>query len=103
MGIEKKSIIKSVRLKPSTYDIVLNYAGKGFNQKFENIIACCYKDLPVLHEKIEAKKKELADLEEQLNRKRHIIQDLDDLKFCLLRVFSIKNKIDEHQKGEDEE
>lgn len=103
MEIEKKSITKSVRLKPSTYDIVSNYAGKGFNQKFENIIACCYKDLPVLHEKIKTRKEELAALEELINRKRHILEDLDDLKYCLLRVFAVKNKIDEHQKGEDEE
>lgn len=61
MTLAKKDIAKSVRLTQEVFDYVNAAPGKGFNDKFENII-------------LEAKrgesdrKKELAELEKQIKR-----------------------------------
>lgn len=61
MILAKKDIAKSVRLTQEVFDYVNAAPGKGFNDKFENII-------------LEAKrgesdrKKELAELEKQIKR-----------------------------------
>ena len=61
MTLAKKEIAKSVRLTQEVYDYILDAAGNGFNDKFENII-------------LEAKRgesdreKQIAQLEKEIKR-----------------------------------
>lgn len=75
-----KDITKCVRMTQDTYDFIMTFEGKGFNQKFEN--ACYYFanakdyleiDLAELKEEIVKTRGELIDIK----RLRRHLDDFD--------------------------
>lgn len=36
--MEKKTIAKSIRMKPSIYEFINSHSGDGFNEKFETVV-----------------------------------------------------------------
>ena len=80
----KKSISKSIRLSQEVYDYIDGYAGKGFNQKFENIILFAKrtekdkcKHIAKLDADIEKRQKELSVLLDRLRELHSRINAID--------------------------
>lgn len=77
-----KSISKSVRLTEEVHGYIMEMPGKGFNEKFENII--------LEAKKTEAQRKEhLAVLTEQINEKRCELNNLFYAKRYLAKYFDL--------------
>lgn len=86
MMTEKKTYSSSIRYTKTVKDYIQNYHGKGFNQKFENIIL----------DAMEGEKKRQASLarldslisqrQEKLLRINQYIQDLDRAALQLVRL-----------------
>lgn len=79
----KKSISKSIRISEEVFGYIDNVPGKGFNEKLENIILTAKAEEP-------KREKNLADLEQQVERERRSLyrlleqrRDLDEF----FRVF----------------
>ena len=64
-----KSISKSVRLTEEVNALIEAAPGKGFNEKFENIILRAHKHEPEL-------KKRLSDLNEQVEKEQRKLYEL---------------------------
>lgn len=84
MANQKKSISKSVRISEEVYSYIDSAPGKGFNEKFENIILDAQRTES-------DRKKELARLERQIREARQELSKLlshdRDLK-DFFRIFS---------------
>jgi hypothetical protein len=66
-----KNISKSIRISEEVFDYIDHAPGKGFNEKFENIILSAKKDES-------ERKKRIAELDEQIQLKRCDLQNLFD-------------------------
>lgn len=84
--ISKKNIAKSIRLSDQVFEYINNYEGKGFNEKFENIILFALQteedrrnrihDLEQIIKKLEAKKM-VAESELSSSKKNYAAQLLE--------------------------
>lgn len=66
-----KSISKSIRLSENVYGYIMKAPGKGFNEKFENIILQAQEEEPAL-------KKRLAELNRDVDREQRKLYQLFD-------------------------
>lgn len=83
---EKKSVAKSIRLTQELYDFISNYKGDGFNEKFSNIIAFCFKKEKELNKVIAQRTKELEDLNTKIAEKRNLLSSLNQLEDIINRA-----------------
>lgn len=86
---EKKSVAKSIRLTQELYDFISKYKGDGFNEKFSNIIAFCFKKEKELNKVIAQRTKELEDLNTKIAEKRKLLTTLNQLESAINRAISI--------------
>lgn len=89
----KKSILKSVRLSQEVYDYIDNFAGEGFNQKFENIILYARRSEKNRHLRIK-------QLDADIKKKEQEYLDLRDvIKSLRYRVSSLERNFDMIESG----
>ena len=66
-----KNNIRSFRYSDKVANILNDFEGKTFNQKFENLILHCF-------DKLETRKIELENIEKRLKEKREQLYNLDN-------------------------
>lgn len=64
-GKEKKTIIRSVRITQTVYDIVDNFEGNGFNEKFQNLILYCFKEKDKVRDDVQKAQEHFKNTEKQ--------------------------------------
>ena len=69
----KKSNIRSMRFSDEMIEIIEAQAGETFTAKFEALVTRCMWELP-------AKEKELAGIQEQIQRERKNLRYIQDTK-----------------------
>lgn len=91
---------KSVRLSDEALAIVEGAEGKGFNDKFENLIFAYKKTIPqrqaqleAINKRIEKKKKELETLQAQESKVRSLVIDLEVIANLIPRVAKSLNNV----------
>lgn len=72
----QKNNIRSIRFSDELAELIDRQIGDTFTAKFENLVTRCVWELP-------AKEAELKRLEEEIQRKREKLKDLDAL-YCKL-------------------
>lgn len=89
----KKSIAKSVRLTQEVYDYIVQSAGNGFNEKFENIILEAKtgeskrkKEIARLDKEIEKLRKKEALLFDQYDTLSYFFRDFINVQHILERL-----------------
>ena len=94
----KKNLSKSIRLTQEVYDYIDQAPGKGFNEKFENII---------LEAKTGAaeRKKTLADLDERIKEEQRYLKNLFEryrhLNEFFSRVMHLMHEVDSLERALD--
>lgn len=91
----KKSIQKCIRLSEEVFGYIDKAEGKGFNEKFENIILLsqrdekrCRESLDMLNKQIEAKRKQLHEIGDK-------IVALDHVYMLRWKILEIESEIDD--------
>lgn len=108
-----KTVSKSVRMTEEVYGYVMETPGKGFAEKFENMVLTAYKRIPELNEKIGRLEKELEVKRLDLYHMMDANRDLDSffrmyrgmygqLEQMRLRLDSVSACIPEDMEGEKE-
>lgn len=88
-----KNNMKCVRLEDEILNIVEKCKGNGFNEKFENLVIEYHKSVPErekylanLEQQIQAKLKNLSDIENRINGLRNLEFSLDNLRRDILKI-----------------
>lgn len=69
---EKKVNMKSIRFTNTVKEIIENFSGNGFNEKFENLILHCMNELPEIETSINYYNKEIE-------KRKNDIKNFDSL------------------------
>jgi len=88
-----KSIQKSVRMTDEVYAVVSAQKGKGFNEQFEYLVLKYKYAEKKLNQSIADKQKVLDNLENQINDKRRLLQDLQRIEYSLKSLLHICDSI----------
>ena len=79
-----KNNIRSIRFSDDTLEAIEAQVGRNFTEKFENMVTRCLWELPaaeqklnVLEGKIQDKRKQLIQLEEQIRKLKTLGSQLD--------------------------
>lgn len=91
--MEKKTIAKSIRMKPSIYEFINSHSGDGFNEKFETVVRRYSLDSKKLVEENRYLMLENGKLNEMIYEKRKLLDQLSNLENDLRTVF-FQTKID---------
>lgn len=78
---ERKCHSKSVRMTPTVLSYIENHPGNGFNDKFQNIVLFCMKQLPELEKKIKEREDYLKDLDSRLKKHKELFKFLQDVSY----------------------
>ncbi len=88
-----KNNMKCVRMDDEILQIVEKVKADGFNAKFENLVLEYHKSIPErekylanLEQQIQAKLKNLSDIEKRINGLRNLEFSLDNLRRDILRI-----------------
>lgn len=95
--MEKKTIAKSIRMKPSIYEFINSHSGDGFNEKFETVVRRYSLDSKKLVEENRYLILENAKLNEMIYEKRNLLDQLCNLENDLRTVFFQIKKLDENK------
>ena len=63
-----KTITKSVRLSGDVYALIESCEGKNFSDRLENLVRCCYRDIPEKKKKLEFLDRAVKRRSEQCSR-----------------------------------
>ena len=110
----KKNLSKSIRLSQEVFDYINQAPGKGFNEKFENIIleaksgeAERRKILADLDERIKEEQRYLKDLFERyrhlnvfFSRVMHLMHEVDSLEKALDKAMNLRQSDNEEKENE---
>lgn len=70
--MSKKNNLKSVRISDEVMQYILNFAGEGFNQKFENLVLFCMKEE-------DEKRALIRSLDDQIEDRKRILDKFSRL------------------------
>ncbi len=90
---EKKEYSRSIRMTNTVKEFVELQEGKGFNEKFENMVLFCKKNMPDLEKKIEEKELELQEKIKKIQKYQSLLIDLERTQKELESVFNSINRI----------
>ena len=96
-NMEKKTIAKSIRMKPSIYEFINSHSGDGFNEKFETVVRRYSLDSKKLVEENRCLILENAKLNEMIYEKRNLLDRLCNLENDLRTVFFQIKKLNENK------
>ena len=88
-----KNIAKSVRMTDEIYATVMKQNGNGFNEKFETLVRHYIFDEKELFKRITDRTEQLNRLEDEINKKRELLQKLRSIEVSvnnLLRICDTK-------------
>lgn len=94
--MEKKTIAKSIRMKPSIYEFINSHSGDGFNEKFETVVKRYSLDSKKLVEENRYLMLENGKLNEMIYEKRKLLDQLSNLENDLRTVFFQIKKLAEN-------
>lgn len=101
-NVEKKSMQRSIRMKPSIYEYVEEHDGDGFNDKLEKMILFFRDEEPLLIKRIEEEKKELETLKNELSRYRRLHKKLLNISELSDKIVDSINNLSIEEKKEEE-
>ena len=79
-----KGNLKSVRLSDDLIELIERQVGDTFTAKLENLVTRCIWELP-------AREKELSQIQDQINRQREQLRNLQSLYWKLNNVYNDLN------------
>lgn len=92
---------RSLRYSNEVRDIVLNCPGKGFNQKFENLVLDYIKSIDDRKKLIKSLDKDIADkkqvlysLTKKIDSVKNLTNDIDNLNESIIKVVNRLNQIE---------
>lgn len=86
-----KSIAKSIRLSDEVYDYIMNAPGKGFNEKFENIILQAKKEESDRKERLAGLQKSIDEQQRKLYQLFDKYRYLDDF---FRQIIHMRHQVD---------
>ena len=82
----KKTNMKSVRLSDQVMDYVINFAGEGFNQKFENLVLFCMEQEESKKQRITLLDQQIAKQYKKLDVLQQISSKIGDVRMALTNL-----------------
>lgn len=87
-------LLKSVRINQNIYAYIENYKGKGFNEKFENIISDAMESEIKRLVRIKQLEKQIQEQEKKLYKTIQDVRKLKDVSYAVGNIINSFNDIE---------